>query len=491
MPRCWTIAEYEGFYAERPELSAATKQGFQALPRTHFEALKELLNARTDTVGDGATPQTALFSLSHDRRLGDVVKACSHVGVVAFADGSQIEILPKLARKVQERSPTENERLRGILLRMLREAFDIDPAVRGPTDLRLARLPLLEAFYRMFLEALERLVKRGLPGGYVRVEENERFFKGKLMVAEHLRQNLVRRERFWVAHDVFRTDTPANRLLRTGLDFVRAHAVSEGNRRVAGRLAAAFEEIPPSCNLAADFGACAAAERDGLQREALRWCDVFLRGHGLANLPGTRKARAFLFPMETVFERAVVRLLRRHAPEGVEVSAQEKRLFLFEEAPQNGGAFRLKPDIVIRRGKDVLAVADTKWKLLADEPGRNYEMAQADMYQMYAYQKRYGTPRALLLYPGHGTLGKLAGTPPVFRTEGDAEVQVQFWQMDGPKGPEQSAERVFAAAMGTLDLPAETRAALAEARTLEAAPNARRYDDIDGLMAELREEPQG
>ena len=447
MARCWTIAEFEGFFAEGAGRGAETRPGLQALPVTHFAALKDLLGGGTVSAEDGGEEAAgkAVFSLAHDRRLGEVVKAGSHVGVVAFADGSQIEILPKLARAVRERGEAEKERLRGILLGLLREAFDIDPALRGPTDLRLARLPLLEAFYRMFLEALERLVKRGLPGGYVRVEGNERFFKGKLLVAEHVRRNLVRRERFWVAHDVFRSDTPANRLLRAGLDFVRGNALAEVNRRAAGRLAAAFEEIPPSRNSAADFGACAAAERDGLQREALRWCDIFLRGRSLANLPGTRRVRAFLFPMEAVFERAVARVLRRHAPDGVEVSAQERRMFLFGEAPWEGGAFRLKPDIVIRRGQEVLAVADTKWKLLGEQK-ENFGMSQADMYQMYAYQKRYGAARALLVYPAHGALGKLTEAPPVFRTVGDAEVQAIFWNLEGSDGPVESAGRIFGAA---------------------------------------------
>lgn len=447
MARCWTIAEFEGFFAEGAGRDAEVRPGFQSLPAAHFAALKDLLGGGSVSAEDGGAGEAgkAVFSLAHDRRLGEVVKAGSHVGVVAFADGSQIEILPKLARAVRERGAAEKERLRGILLGMLREAFDIDPALRGPADLRLARLPLLEAFYRMFLESLERLVKRGLPGGYVRVEGNERFFKGKLLVAEHVRSNLVRRERFWVAHDVFRSDTPANRLLRAGLDYVRRHATAEENRRAAGRLAAAFGEIPPSRNVAADFGACAAAERDGLQREALRWCDLFLRGRALANLPGTRRVRAFLFPMEAVFERAVARVLRRNAPEGVEVSAQERGLFLFGESPWEGGAFRLKPDIVIRHEREVLAVADTKWKLLGEQK-ENFGMVQADMYQMYAYQKRYGAARALLVYPEHVALGKLAEKPPVFRTVGDAEVQVLFWKPEGAAGPIESAKRLFGAA---------------------------------------------
>lgn len=444
MPRCWTISEFEGFYEDRPGLAAETRDGFQSLPSPHFAALKDLLGTLPGTISDEES-NTPLFSLSHDRRLGDVVKARNHVGVIAFADGSQIEILPKLAQTTENRTDNDNERLRHLLLRMLRDAFAVAPVHGDPADLRLARLPLLEAFFRLFLASLERLVKRGLPGGYVRVEGNERFFKGKLLVAEQIRRNLVRRERFYVAHDVFLSDTPANRILRTGLDFVRVHASAEANRRAADRLRSAFADIPPSRNPEADFAASSSAQRDNLQREALRWCEVFLRNRGLANLPGTRRARAFLFPMETVFERSVARALRRSAPDGVRIVAQEKKLFLFEESP-HGSAFRLNPDIVIYRGDDVLAIADTKWKLLFDDPANHYGMSQSDLYQMYAYQKRYNSPRSILIYPTHATLGPLATNPPTFRTPADAEVRVLFWNPTTPETTSASASQLFSAA---------------------------------------------
>lgn len=445
MPQCWTIAEFEGFCEDRPGLVLDPRDGFQSLPAPHFAALKELLGILPTPAGDEEESGALLFSLSHDRRLGDVIKARNHVGVIAFADGSQIEILPKLARKATTRTPADTERHRELLLRMLRDAFDIDPALGGPADLGLARLPLLEAFFRMFLASLERLVKRGLPGGYVRVESNERFFKGKLLVAEQLRQNLVRRERFCVAHDVFLSDTPPNRLLRSGLEYVRAHAATEENRRAADRLRQAFDEIPLSRDPVADFGASSTAFRDTLQREALRWCEVFLLDRGLANLPGTRRARAFLFPMETVFERSVARSLRRQAPDGVEISVQEKKLFLFEESP-HGSAFRLNPDIVIRRDRDILAIADTKWKLLFDDPANHYGMSQSDLYQMYAYQKRYNSPRSILIYPTHATLCPLATNPPTFRTPADAEVRVLFWNPTTPETTSASASQLFSAA---------------------------------------------
>lgn len=42
---------------------------------------------------------------------------------------------------------------------------------------------------------------------------------------------------------------------------------------------------------------------------------------------------------------------------------------------------------------------DTKRKSLATNERKNYGISQADMYQMYAYSKRYKTPEIWLLYP--------------------------------------------------------------------------------------------
>lgn len=42
---------------------------------------------------------------------------------------------------------------------------------------------------------------------------------------------------------------------------------------------------------------------------------------------------------------------------------------------------------------------DTKWKSLFDNERKNYGISQADMYQMYAYSKKYNTSEIWLLYP--------------------------------------------------------------------------------------------
>ena len=124
------------------------------------------------------------------------------------------------------------------------------------------------------------------------------------------------------------------------------------------------------------------------------WSKVFLSGKSFTSFSGSEIAVALLFPMETLFESYIaVQLKRLLNNSDYTVSAQDKTHHLFE----NPTKFLMKPDIVIKNDSNVF-VMDTKWKLLS-EAKANYGISQADMYQMYAYQKKYSAESVTLLYP--------------------------------------------------------------------------------------------
>ena len=427
----WSIAEFEKVYGSDSTAVESEKRGLVALPPKHIESLKELIAVQPQRCDDNDA--SAILALSHQRGIGDVVSARNYVGTISFANGDQLEILPKLAKTFDRDNDGEKERLRAVLIRMLRAAFDLDAKSASVSDQRLARLPVLEAFFKAFLDCVADIVRHGLAGGYSRVEGNEPFFKGKLLVAQHLRENIVRKDRFFVAYDSFRSNMPANRLLRSGIDFVLANSSFDENKVAAHRLTAAFEDVPSSANLAADFAACTPPPRDQRYREALAWCDIFLRGHSLANLPGTKRAKAFLFPMEALFERYVAKSLRKAAPSDIRVVTQAKDIWLRSSAPID--SLVIRPDILLRRESDsaILAVMDTKWKLLGTSL-QHSGVSQADFYQLAAYQRHHGADEAVLVYPWHSELGELADTPPLYAHETDSpRIRIAFFDVASPE----------------------------------------------------------
>ena len=126
----------------------------------------------------------------------------------------------------------------------------------------------------------------------------------------------------------------------------------------------------------------------------LQWCKVFLRGQSFTNYRGANHVMALLFPMEKLFESYVAEHLSKAVGcQYYDVRTQDHKHYLFKRT------FALRPDIVAEHKQDSkVVVLDTKWKLLSPSM-TNYGISQGDMYQMYAYGKKYKAEKVVLLYP--------------------------------------------------------------------------------------------
>jgi 5-methylcytosine-specific restriction enzyme subunit McrC len=108
--------------------------------------------------------------------------------------------------------------------------------------------------------------------------------------------------------------------------------------------------------------------------------------------------------MNVLFERYVGMLARRILrTKGLRVSLQGPQRYL-ANSTTGDPSFSLRPDIVVFERDAVRLVIDTKWKRLKQETARE-SVASSDMYQMYAYVRRYFAPQVVLLYPHHPELG--------------------------------------------------------------------------------------
>lgn len=101
--------------------------------------------------------------------------------------------------------------------------------------------------------------------------------------------------------------------------------------------------------------------------------------------------------MEKLFESYIALQLRKMLDTSLySMSIQDKTYHLFEQPSKK---FLMKPDIVIKNNiEDTKVIIDTKWKILSSKK-TNYGISQEDMYQMYAYQKKYHAKNIILLYP--------------------------------------------------------------------------------------------
>lgn len=114
--------------------------------------------------------------------------------------------------------------------------------------------------------------------------------------------------------------------------------------------------------------------------------------------------------MNELFETYVSRILRRSlAGRGLRVVSQGGLLYCLTHR-NAGGLFQTKPDILIKKGGQVLQVIDTKWKRISsDIEDKKLGVSQQDVYQMMAYGSLYGCERLTLLYPHHFGLARSEG----------------------------------------------------------------------------------
>ena len=157
----------------------------------------------------------------------------------------------------------------------------------------------------------------------------------------------------------------------------------------------------------------------------MQWSRVFLFNKSFTTFSGKTTSRALLFPMESVYESYVARQVRKtFSPQGWDVYTQHRRFYLFEEPRKQ---FALRPDIVMK-SSDRTVIMDTKWKNLVNNESGNYGISQEDMYQMYAYSKKYNTSEIWLLYPLNNEMRNHA--PILFDSKDGTVVNVFFIDLE-------------------------------------------------------------
>lgn len=393
------------------------KTEYTYLPESIFNDLEEFIHAYTGN--EEHADALEFLSIGYRRNVGEVISVNNYVGLIQMQNGYQIQVLPKIDFGDSEDS--SNVETKKVLLRMLRSMKDFPSKVFNDANLRMDRMTLYEIFINMYLQEVRTLIKHGIKSSYIPREDNLKFYKGKLVVSEHIKQNAVHGERFYVSYDEYQVNRAENKLVKSTLLKLQNLTGSAENQKLIRQLLAGFEKVEPSINYQKDFSKVVIDRNTKDYDMLIRWSKVFLMNKSFTTFSGSTSARALLFPMEKVFESYVAQQLKHElANLDWEVSSQDKGYYLFDSPRQ----FALRPDIVITKEDGTRAILDTKWKSLFDNPRKNYGISQSDMYQMYAYSKKYGTSEIWLLYPqnqemkGHSKI--------VFESDDNVTVRVFF-----------------------------------------------------------------
>lgn len=346
-----------------------------------------------------------------ERGYGDL-KLAQYCGVVSIG-GRVLEVLPKTEK---ENSADDS---RGMLIRLLREASHVPVFKHLPASQRLQQAPLLEVFISAFLDDVAQIVRGGLLRQYREEEGDLLVVRGAIHFARQFAVNANRPDRLACRFDELTADNVWNQSVRAGIWAVKPWIANVSLYRQWSELAAVFDEVYPTTVTWQSLDRLVFNRQAERYRAAIEWVRWIVRLLSPGLRAGANHAPGLLFDMNVLFQEAIAGALRRRAVfEHVEVETKADDHFLARVSGAiHGRAFRLKPDLVLRRGPEVIAIGDTKWKRLEVGASGTLVPDEDDVYQMLAYAAAYHCQDLVLIYPWHSGLAGSSETrfelPPI------------------------------------------------------------------------------
>lgn len=309
------------------------------------------------------------------------VRSQNYVGVVQI-DGLTIEILPKIDRSSQSKDQWQNA-----LIEMLKATKNLKVRQVGNAQVNKQSIHLLDIYFEWYLNELQHLIHQGLIRQYYRKQSNLPVLKGKFVFAKHISKNLVHKERFYTEHQTYEKDHLVHQVLRKALDIVIR--LSKGSY-LYGSSKTIDLDFPQTSSIKVDqqsFKRIPQNRKTKPYATALEIARLIILNFAPNITKGNENMLALLFDMNALWEGYILKKLK-------EVARDSDLRVYGQESKQFWNTRRVRPDIVVKQGKKVIYVIDTKWKV----PVRS-KPSLDDLRQMYVYNMYWDCPQSMLLYP--------------------------------------------------------------------------------------------
>lgn len=326
-------------------------------------------------------------------RHGDVViHASSFVGVIDVNDKLTIEITPKMYES------NDSLNLQNLFY-MLSYSGQFSMPSKTLSSLEKYNGTFFEMLIGLFADELLSKVQNSAHHEYIYKEDNKAYLRGKLMMSEHLRSNGVLANRFYTRADEF----TVNNLLNQTLKFVstRLYAMTNepSNKKYLRKCLALFDDVDTVYVTNDQAKRIQLTRLDKRFENLLMLSRLFLANQTLIAKSGRHESWTILIDMNVLFEEFIASALRRGLQSSnYRVMTQGPRQKFVRNIEDDRSVFVTKPDISIMLGSDVIKIADTKYKKLSMDDAK-YGVSQTDLYQMFAYSRKYRTPNIILIYP--------------------------------------------------------------------------------------------
>ena len=386
----------------------------------------------------------------------DAIVPQNFVGTIPL-DDIQIEILPKIPL-VENNIEAEKNRF----LEILQSIDYFKEKIFSNSKIEITDTSILEIFIHLFIEEVEKIIKKGLIYRYVDKNENFNVFKGKLDINNHIKYNFSHKEKFFMKFDEFSVDSLENITIKLTIQKLKKISVNLKNKENLNKIGHYFENVSILDGSIENLKYLTFDRMNDYYKNAIQWSKIFLDNQSSSIFSANNgEIPSILFPMEIIFENYIanklVNIIQEKSYCELLFKIQDSSCSIFSSISLNNtkidnNILRIRPDIVIKnKNTKEIFILDTKWKVL-NKLDDKFKISTEDIYQMLAYVKTYNDrnknnytcKKAYLIYPATNMRENTFSVKDklIFKTD-DFELNIYFVDLSSDENTENSLINVL------------------------------------------------
>ncbi len=343
------------------------------------------------------------------------IKFKQYVGVLQIGTCT-IEILPKIDQLLEG----DTTKWQKVLLEMLDTCQFIKLDTQGFGQVQLRANAILTTYFRLFLNEVQDLLKKGIPRQYAQNEGNNKFLKGQLVLPKHLRHNLHQPEQFYTRYQTWQEHHLLTKVIHEALKALRQLYLAPPLQLRLTQIQIGFPSPPPYQWTPRDFEQLLQNPRYQSYNRMIELARLILMNFSSDIRYGQHQLLAILFDMNVLFEEYIFQQLKKTSGVPIKISRQRSIPFWQRRS--------IRPDIIIERDGEKI-VLDTKWKIL-----KSATPSMEDLKQMYIYCQYFKASKGVLLFPSTRSEFHQAIATPFLDETSRIYCQVQFINVINSEG---------------------------------------------------------